>query len=273
MLRRIMFSMLVLPLWSVSGWAQHADIEFSYENDVLIIRDGIPSNNEGAQIFEATFPLRGFTERFTENPGFLSEIGNGDMVLPGDDIELELFESQTFGSFLTYFDPATGQMEPTAATIRINDNAGTNTEDLEISNTDFSGVNPQFIQTGSSAGEIHSHIDFFLSEEAEGNNGAYGILFRLTTSNSMIENSQLIWLVFNFGMSPSEFDELAVPAFAAGGSLILGDVNGDGVVDLLDVAPFADLLTNNGFLPEADINMDGVVDLLDVGPFVGILTG
>lgn len=54
---------------------------------------------------------------------------------------------------------------------------------------------------------------------------------------------------------------------------IIGDVNGDGAVDLLDVAPFVELLSNGKFLAEADINCDGVVDLLDVAPFVDLLLG
>ena len=53
---------------------------------------------------------------------------------------------------------------------------------------------------------------------------------------------------------------------------MIGDVNMDGIIDLLDVAPFVGAITS-GFVCEADINEDGVVDLLDVGPFVGILTG
>ncbi len=52
-----------------------------------------------------------------------------------------------------------------------------------------------------------------------------------------------------------------------------GDVNCDGVVNLLDVAPFVDLIINGGFSGKADLNGDGVVDLLDVQPFVNILTG
>ena len=58
-----------------------------------------------------------------------------------------------------------------------------------------------------------------------------------------------------------------------GGGLLLGDVNCDGEVNLLDVAPFVDLLIGGGFEPKADINQDGFVDLLDVSPFVKILTG
>jgi hypothetical protein len=55
--------------------------------------------------------------------------------------------------------------------------------------------------------------------------------------------------------------------------VLLGDVNMDGMVDLLDIAPFVDLLTNLQYQAEADINQDGNVDLLDVTPFVGLLSG
>ena len=56
-------------------------------------------------------------------------------------------------------------------------------------------------------------------------------------------------------------------------SFILGDVNCDGSVDLLDVSPFVDLLISGEFSEKADINTDGAVDLLDVGPFVDLLAG
>ncbi len=55
--------------------------------------------------------------------------------------------------------------------------------------------------------------------------------------------------------------------------ILLGDVNTDGVVNLLDVAPFVDLLTAGQFQAEADINQDQAVNLLDVTPFVEILSG
>ncbi len=55
--------------------------------------------------------------------------------------------------------------------------------------------------------------------------------------------------------------------------LISGDVNQDGVADLLDIAPFVQLLSQGGFQAEADINGDGVVDLLDIAPFVELLSG
>ena len=54
---------------------------------------------------------------------------------------------------------------------------------------------------------------------------------------------------------------------------LLGDVNCDGIVDLLDVAPFVDALLSGIFDNKADINQDGSVDLLDIDQFVGLLIG
>ena len=57
------------------------------------------------------------------------------------------------------------------------------------------------------------------------------------------------------------------------GCVIPGDVNQDGLVNLLDVDPFVTVLSNGSFQCEADINQDGVVNLLDVDPFVALLSG
>ena len=54
---------------------------------------------------------------------------------------------------------------------------------------------------------------------------------------------------------------------------LLGDINCDGEINLLDVGPFVDLLNSGGFSPKADINGDGLLNLLDVGPFVDLLSG
>ena len=62
-------------------------------------------------------------------------------------------------------------------------------------------------------------------------------------------------------------------AFAIQMAFVVGDINCDGEVNLLDVGPFVDLLSNGGFSTKADINGDGNVDLLDVGPLVALLAG
>ena len=54
---------------------------------------------------------------------------------------------------------------------------------------------------------------------------------------------------------------------------LLGDVNLDGVVNLLDVQPFVQRISTGSFQAEADTNLDDVVNLLDVSPFIAILAG
>ena len=56
-------------------------------------------------------------------------------------------------------------------------------------------------------------------------------------------------------------------------SNLLGDINCDGAVDLLDVSPFVDALSGGEFVAKADINLDGAVNLLDVSPFIELLSG
>ena len=56
-------------------------------------------------------------------------------------------------------------------------------------------------------------------------------------------------------------------------TILLADVNLDGGVNLLDVLPFIDRISNRIFQFEADCNEDGTVDLLDVATFVQILQG
>ena len=56
-------------------------------------------------------------------------------------------------------------------------------------------------------------------------------------------------------------------------STLLGDVNLDSVVNLLDVDPFIDRIATGTFQAEADCNQDGAVNLLDVDAFISILAG
>ena len=56
-------------------------------------------------------------------------------------------------------------------------------------------------------------------------------------------------------------------------SPVLGDVNGDGSVDFLDISPFISALSTGEFQVEADINQDGEVNFLDISPFIGLLVG
>lgn len=63
---------------------------------------------------------------------------------------------------------------------------------------------------------------------------------------------------------------VALPTAAS--TLLLGDVNQDGLVNFLDISPFIAVLSNNGFQLEADVNQDGVVNFLDISSFIAILS-
>lgn len=54
---------------------------------------------------------------------------------------------------------------------------------------------------------------------------------------------------------------------------LIGDLNGDGMVNFLDVAPFVDAILSNRFSVTADVNQDGEVNVLDIAPFVALITG
>ncbi len=127
---------------------------------------------------------------------------------------------------------------------------------------------------------------------------AYVAMYRDNPTQGILQDAEQLQAIGNFsgtiddigrGVSASTLGTVLVTGFTSGDDImgevssdafivelsapILGDVNCDGVVDLLDVQPFVDLLTSGGFSDKADINGDGVVDLLDVGPFVDLISG
>ena len=76
-------------------------------------------------------------------------------------------------------------------------------------------------------------------------------------------------LIGDTGVADCEFltfDPQASP------NVLLGDVNLDGEINLLDVQPFIESFSDCIYSAEADVNTDGFIDLLDVAPFVELLT-
>jgi len=54
---------------------------------------------------------------------------------------------------------------------------------------------------------------------------------------------------------------------------IQGDVNGDGVVNILDIIATVNIVLGGEFNNSADLNSDGNVDILDVILIVNIILG
>ena len=66
--------------------------------------------------------------------------------------------------------------------------------------------------------------------------------------------------------------QIDIGAFESDSTFLLGDVNRDGFVTFLDIAPFIGVLSANGDQDEADTNRDGAVTFLDIAPFIELLS-
>jgi len=76
--------------------------------------------------------------------------------------------------------------------------------------------------------------------------------------NTGAENSEI--------NSPSDYT-------VTGATVLLGDVDLNGSVEFLDIAPLIAVLSNGVFQAEADCDESGEVDFLDISPFITILSG
>ena len=97
--------------------------------------------------------------------------------------------------------------------------------------------------------------------------------YSYTTNGTPPKGNVVVFLrITNTAANPNRrvhFDNVRVTVDSD--EILLGDINCDGFVNLLDVSPFIDLLASGGFQQQADINGDGSVDLLDVAPFIELL--
>ncbi len=87
-----------------------------------------------------------------------------------------------------------------------------------------------------------------------------------------IENDSTLVIRLNFGGAGFDLDRFEFVQLS-GPAVTKGDINLDGFVNFLDIAPLITILSSNGFQAEADCDCNGVVDFLDISPFITILTG
>lgn len=214
---RIWMAALAAVAWvalvpSGTALAQHADVEFGYDGGQIEIEPG----DEGL-IFEGEFPTSGLFERFTINPGFASETDEGLGIGPGDIVSYNVLDNLFFWSAVT-----SDFADPGATTITIGNAIGPDT--IVGGATGVIAPGGVIGQAGGD-GDFHAHLDFTLSAGAA--SGAYGLLLELDTDATSIANSDPFFIVFNFGLSESVFEDQAIPAFAAipePSSVVLGAI-------------------------------------------------
>ena len=101
---------------------------------------------------------------------------------------------------------------------------------------------------------------------------AFTVTDRDITLSGSLANGQPFSFLFNPNFSANGFlSANATLTVTLDATVLLGDVNQDGVVDFLDISPFIVVLSTGGFQAEADIDQNGVVDFLDISPFITII--
>lgn len=104
----------------------------------------------------------------------------------------------------------------------------------------------------------------------DGFDGANGQSIDIITANSVTGT-------FDNVIAPADMNvqvnySASVVSLQVTDDFLLGDVNLDGVVDFLDIAPFINVLSQAIVQDEADTTQDGVVNFLDIFPFITILS-
>ena len=71
--------------------------------------------------------------------------------------------------------------------------------------------------------------------------------------------------------SNDEFDPVQVFQMSGEGFAILGDINSDGTLNILDIVALIGYVFNDNENPDADLNGDGTVNIVDVVMLVNLV--
>lgn len=224
----------------------------------------------------------------------------GDIAItttsPGGTV-VENLERATFSSFDAMLDDIIGEWEMTSidgatVTFSLSSFDQANFPEFQL----VAPVDGQAFSTGSIIGtEIAPNLDEFIGQSLNlisDDNVEIEFLSDFAFQPSLVAGAEIAMMsvarragIFEQGLLAgfqgdvlllSVSPDVLIQSFSSRANILivpflLGDINGDGVVDLLDIAPFVDLVVRSGFQNEADINQDGSVDLLDVVPFVDLV--
>ncbi|MFT5301057.1 MAG: hypothetical protein ACI87E_001451 [Mariniblastus sp.] len=219
---------VVWALLSNVSIAQHAgDVEFGYDSlssPAAFVMDANDFTSEGFRYFESEMEeLDPFNagDFSSDEPGFTANPSEGLLVNAGDQIWLSVLDASVHSAFgvgyVNYFNPTTDSLE-SMGRMGIYDNSGSTADLILNGNSVESGPLQQFIGLGDSGGDIHDHLIVDILDDSTARLGAYGIMFQLQSDFSVADgamdlSSDPFWIVWNHGMSESEFDENALRRF------------------------------------------------------------
>jgi len=300
---------LLATLFASTSFAQHSDIEFGFEDNANPVFEVLLDEvtDEGIQVAEAEFfSLGPFTT--TDSPGFITPEEEGEVltVNPGDQVFIRVLDASAPDSptargvgYINFYVPGGDglqTLEGSSGTFDITGNTpGSDSDSVSVftGNQLVSGAAELFLAAGSNgntmsdtpgdepnitlgSGRIHTHLGFDLTGDLGSTDAAVGLLLQFTTipaDGSDPVESDPFFLIFNNGLDEEVFETDALAAFGLveEEEVILGDINGDGVVDFGDIPAFIALLQAGEFLEAADINGDGEVNFADIPGFIEIL--
>ena len=134
----------------------------------------------------------------------------------------------------------------------------------------------EFVQDNGDIGfEVLASTDLILLTEAGSPKEGW---FEYDLTGTPVAGADMISFEF-FSTDTNDFG-VVTPAYFAVDNIglvevvepLLGDVNLDGTVDFLDIAPFITVLASQDFQLEADIDGNGAVSFLDISPFIVLLS-
>ena len=239
--------------------------------DLEVQAAGLTLNGPGTVILSGTFArINGFAPLMADGGTYMGtgsvnvdSTFNGATIAPGLSVGRFRFVNSD-----TLFTGDTVVRHEIQSTV---DNPGVSADVVDVDGKlDFNNVTVQ-LETLDANGDPGELVDFdpdgshkFVIAIAD----EFGITNGVVVDTTAFANN--FTGVFSKTISPRGNREAFVIRY---GEFALADVNRDGSVNLLDVAPFVAALASGEFSEEADVNCDGAVNLLDVDAFINALSG
>ena len=148
--------------------------------------------------------------------------------------------------------------------------AGTNTASFDLTGDGIVDAADQ-AQWLAEAATANGFDSPFVAGDANLDGAVDGLDFDVWNSNRFTANTS--WCAGDFNLDGFvdgiDFNFLNAPADLC----LLGDVDINGTVNFLDIAPFIAILSSGTYQCEADCDQSGTVDFLDISPFIALLSG
>ena len=240
-------------------------------------------------VFLSVFPLVNF---HIQNPGDQLTISvDAQVSLTGGQTIFENGDVLFDFAFINGSDLVLGQFTVSSSTNSFSARqfVDANGNELLVTVPDFKPLNKIGISDGLQGVSEFIRLELVVRKQAEAN-------YQMTTSvldlegnllvrnsligidlSSVVDSDSMFPILTALNSNHPYFEWIRYDNFLycldQGEAFVLGDANGDGRTDLLDVAPFVELINDSEFSLAGDINQDGAVNLLDVDGFVDLLIG